>query len=266
MSCWYTSSCVASYRTKRSSTRTMSSFTNKAVRFSFVLATSHSSICGRLGAIWQINRYQQKPFSVFAPHQIASFRVGEALFLIFAHDDRHDDATGKGQQRDAIEPLETHETLIVWDRSKRSKVWSFCFVALVRFADLSDTTYRHLSRKPEALTQCGVVKFLQQDFVAVLRSNASPANQSAAALNARMVASSAMTCSCVGRSCACKVSFMKLNYRQVLSIFQDLAALPPPTKVGGFRAWSSVKILRKIIIRIFLISLISLFDFLNSHC
>ena len=34
---------------------------------------------------------------------------------------------------------------------------------------------------------------------------------------------------------------MKLNYRQVLSIFQDLAALPPPTEVGGFRAWSSVK-------------------------
>jgi len=37
---------------------------------------------------------------------------------------------------------------------------------------------------------------------------------------------------------------MKLNYRQVLSIFQDLAALPPPTEVGGFRAWSSVNSLK----------------------
>ena len=120
----------------------------------------------RLGAIWQINGYQQKPFSVFAPHQIAlSFRVGKPFLLILAHDHGHENATRERQKRHAIEPLETHETLIVWDRSKRSKVWPFCFVPLVRFADLSDTTYRHLSRKPEALTQCGVIEFLQQDFV-----------------------------------------------------------------------------------------------------
>ena len=120
----------------------------------------------RLGAVWQIDRYQQKPFSVFAPHQIAlSFGVGKALFLIFAHDHGHENAPGKGQQRDAVNAFEAHQPLIVRDRSKRSKVWPFCFVPLVRFADLSDTTYRHLSRKPEALTQCGVVEFLQQDFV-----------------------------------------------------------------------------------------------------
>ena len=199
----------------------------------------------RLGAVWQINGHKQEPLAILAPHQIAlSFCVGKPFLLILAHDHRHENATRERQKRHAVNALETHETLIVWDRSKRSKVWPFCFVPLVRFADLSDTTYRHLSRKPEALTQCGVVEFLQQDFVGgftMERFSCQPIGGGIERTHGRFKRQDLFL---RGQKLCLQGQLHTYNYRRIGSICQPIgAALPPPTEVGGFRAGDAVNII-----------------------
>jgi len=122
--------------------------------------------CRRFRSIRQINRDEQKPFAVLATHKVSlPLGCSKALSLVASHDEQHQDATGKRQQRDPIQPLEAHQPLIVGNGRKRTEMRTLGLVVLVGFADLRNAAHGHLRRQSEALPQVSVEQLLQRNLV-----------------------------------------------------------------------------------------------------
>ena len=122
--------------------------------------------CWRLRAVREIDSHQQEPFAVAAADEIALPNGrAEALRLIAAHYQRHDNSAGQGQQRYPIKALEAHHVLIEWHRGEGSEVRALGLVPLIRLANLRDATHRHLRRKAKPLAQRRVMRFLERDLV-----------------------------------------------------------------------------------------------------
>src|SRR5262245_26134865 len=100
--------------------------------------------CWSRGRVRQIHGHEQKPFSVLAPDQIAlTVLPVESFRLIFTHDERNDDPTFECQERNPINALETHQSLIVRNARVFPEMRSFASITTEGFADLGDTTDSH---------------------------------------------------------------------------------------------------------------------------
>ena len=114
----------------------------------------------------KVDGNEQEPLAIFAADKVAlSLGSGKPSALVAAHDVGHEDATGKRQERDAVERLERRDALIVRNRRERSEVRALGLVPLVRTAYFGDATHSHLRRQSKLLAQCRVVRLLQRDLV-----------------------------------------------------------------------------------------------------
>src|SRR5882672_5874964 len=121
--------------------------------------------------VGQINGYEQKPFAVLASDQIAlAVLEMKPLGLVLAHHDRDDHPAFERQQRDAVNALERHQPLVIWDARVFLESGAFGFVSAIGFADLGDAADGHLSRESEIFTQLAVVELLQFDLVGRLEA------------------------------------------------------------------------------------------------
>src|SRR5687767_5374189 len=126
--------------------------------------------CWSRGRVRQVNGHEQKPLAVLAPDQIALTALPvESFRLVLAHDERNNDPAFKGQQRHAVNALETHQSLIVGNACIFPEMRPFAAITTEGFGDLSDTSDGHLRRQSKFVTQALIKKLLKFDLVGCLK-------------------------------------------------------------------------------------------------
>jgi len=122
--------------------------------------------CRSRGRVWQVNGYEQEPFTIFAENLIAlSFSVRKSLALVCTHHERDKHTSLQGQEAHTVNAFETHHALVKRHRSVLAKLWKFLLIAFVGFAHLRDTAHGHLCRQAERISNLAVVELLQFNLI-----------------------------------------------------------------------------------------------------
>src|ERR1022692_570172 len=117
-------------------------------------------------AVWHVNRHEQKPLAVLAPHEVGlTDRCRKPLALIAPHHDGDSHAAVERQQADAVDAFERQDARVVGHRRVRAECRADRLIALERFAGLRNTADGHLGRQPEPLANRVVDGLLQVDLV-----------------------------------------------------------------------------------------------------
>lgn len=121
------------------------------------------------GAVRHIHGDVEVP-AALPQHQIALSTHGlESSPVVLAGYERHEDASIKRQDRDAVERFEREDALVVRHRAAWLERRSDRPIALVGFYDLADGSHGHLRGKPELLAQGTVVVALQSNLIGAPR-------------------------------------------------------------------------------------------------
>jgi hypothetical protein len=134
---------------------------------------THEVCRGNWRSFRNINRDEQKPFSIVAKYQVGlPLGVSKLFSLVLAHHEGDQFPTGERQQTHSVGSLETHGPLVIDDCGMLAELGLDALVPLVRVANGLDRKLSHLGGQPESFPNFLVGELADAELVGLVASKA----------------------------------------------------------------------------------------------